>query len=183
MAFYQKNIKRNVVLPDMQDSPHHPAATFVYPKREFGKKNIVKRSFQSSWFTRWTWLHYCEDTDAVFCHTCVSALRQKKMQLNRGDVAFTSKGFSNWKDVTIRFKNHEASAFHKEALQVTLLPATHSDIGEMLSKQHTDAKKENRECLLKILSNIQFLARQGIAFRGEGDEMDSNFMHLLILCG
>ena len=55
------------------------------------------------------------------------------MQLNRGDVAFTSKGFSNWKDVTIGFKNHEASASHKEAVQVTLLPTTHSDIGEMLS--------------------------------------------------
>ena len=53
----------------------------------------------------------------------------------------------------------------------------------MLSKQHADAKKENRECLLKILSNIQFLARQGIAFRGEGDEMVSNFMQLLILRG
>ena len=105
------------------------------------------------------------------------------MQLNRGDVAFTSKGFSNWKDATIGFKNHEASVSHKEALQVTLLPTTHSDIGEMLSKQHADAKKENRECLPKILSNIQFLARQGIAFRGEGDEMDSNFMQLLIIRG
>ena len=58
-------------------------------------------------------------------------------------------------------------------LQATLLQTTHSDIGEMLSKQHVDAKKENSECLLNILSNIQFLARQGIAFRGEGDEMDS----------
>ena len=105
------------------------------------------------------------------------------MQLNRGDVTFTSKGFSNWKEATIGFKNHEASASHKEALQVTLLPTTHSDIGEMLSKQHADTKKENRECLLKILCNIQFLARQGIAFCGEGDEVDSNFMQLLILRG
>ena len=104
MAFYQKNIERNIVLPDMQDSPHHPAATFVYLKHEFGKKNIVKRSFQSSWFMRWTWLHYCEDTDVVFCYTCVLVLRQKKMQLNIGGFAFTSKGFSNWKDATIGFR-------------------------------------------------------------------------------
>ena len=183
MALSKNIIKKNVVLLDVQDSPHHPATTFVYTKREFGKKNIVKRSFQSSWFTKWTWLHYCEEADVVFCHTCVLALRQKKMQRNRGDVAFTSKGFSNWKDATIGFKNHEASASHKEALQVTLFPTIHSDIGEMLSKQHADAKKENRECFLKILCNIQFLARQGIAFRGDGDEMDSNFMQLLKLRG
>jgi len=62
------------------------------------------------------------------------------------------------------------------------LPSTCSDIGEMLSK-HADIKKVNRECLLKILSNIQFLARQGIAFCGDGDEVDSNFMQLLKLHG
>ena len=124
MAFYQKNIERNVVLPDIQNSPHHPGATFVYSKCEFGKKNIVKQSFQSSWFTRWTWFHYCE-TDVVFCCTCILALRQKKMQLNRGDVAFTSKGFSNWKDATIGFKNHEAFASFR--------------YWGILSKQHADA--------------------------------------------
>ena len=105
------------------------------------------------------------------------------MQLNRGDALFVSKGFSNWKDATIGFKNHEASTSHKEALQVFLLPTTCSDIGNLLSKQHSDMKKVNRECLLKILSNIQFLARQGIAFRGNGAEIDSNFMQLLKLRG
>ena len=34
--------------------------------------------------------------------------------------------------------------------------------------------------MLKFLFNIQFLARQGIAFCGVGDEMDPNFMQLLI---
>ena len=92
---------KDIVLPN-------PAATFVYPKREFGKKTIVRRSFQPSWFTNWPWLHYCEDSDVVFCHTCVSALRQKKMQLNRGDVSFVSKRFSSWKEGTIGFKNHKA---------------------------------------------------------------------------
>ena len=97
-------LSRNVVLPDIPDRPHHPAATFVYPKREFGKKNMIKQSFQSSWFTKWTWLHYCKHADVVFCHTCILALRQKKMQLNRGNTSFVSKGFSNWKDATIGCK-------------------------------------------------------------------------------
>ena len=58
------------------------------------------------------------------------------MQLNRGDTSFVSKGFSNWKDVTIGSRNHESSISHKEALQVSVLPNTCSDIGDMLSKQH-----------------------------------------------
>ena len=33
---------KDIVLPDIPDQPHHPAATFVYPKREFGKKTIVR---------------------------------------------------------------------------------------------------------------------------------------------
>ena len=65
---------------------------------------------------------------------------------------------------TIGFKNHEASASHKEAVQVVIvLPTTCRDIGDMMSEQHADMKKFNRECLLKVPSNLQFLARQGIA--------------------
>ena len=37
--------------------PHQPKS-FDFPKRSFGKKVIVKRSFQASWFDRWSWLHY-----------------------------------------------------------------------------------------------------------------------------
>jgi len=35
--------------------------------------------------------------------------------------------------------------------------------------------------LLKILSSINYLARQGLALRGDGDEADSNFLQLLQL--
>jgi len=65
---------------------------------------------------------------------------------------------------TIGFENHEASASHKEVAQVVIvLPTTCRDIGDMMSEQHTDMKKFNRQCLLKIPSNLQVLARQGIA--------------------
>ena len=63
------------------------------------------------------------------------------------------------------------------------LPTTTRDIGEMLSQQHAKEKAGNRKILLKILSNVRFLARQGLALRGDGDESDSNFMQLLNLRG
>ena len=53
------------------------------------------------------------------------------------------------------------------------------DIGESISTQHKELKDRNRKNLLKIIDAIQYLSRQGIALRGDGDEKDSNFNQLL----
>ena len=58
-----------------------------------------------------------------------------------------------------------------------------ADIGEMLPKQHALEKRSNRMYLLKVLSSLRFLARQGLPLRGDGDERDSNFYQLLLLRG
>ena len=100
---------------------------------------------------------------------------------NIQDSAFIL-GFSNWKDATRCFGKHEATAAHKAALDfVVSIPNTTSDVGMMLSSAHAKQKKFNSTCLLKIAQSIQYLAKQGIAFRGNGDETDGNFMQLLNL--
>jgi len=35
MALSRNITGKDIALPDIPDQPHHPAATFVYPKREF----------------------------------------------------------------------------------------------------------------------------------------------------
>ena len=40
------------------------------------------------------------------------------------------------------------------------------DKGEMLSKKHSDQKVANKEVFLRILQNLRFLTRQGLALRG-----------------
>ena len=55
------------------------------------------------------------------------------------------------------------------------------DVAESLSVQHQREKLERRQCLLKIMSSIQFLARQGLPLRGHGDDSSSNFTQLLKL--
>ena len=161
-------------------SPPQPL-DFTFPKRDFGKKTVVKRAFQPGWFKSWRWLHYDEANDIVLCHTCVQALDQRKVRSNLGDAAFLTKGYCNWKDATIAFRKHESSAFHKEAVEMMMtLPATTRNVGEMLSTLHTAEKAENRRFLLTILSNIKFLARQNCAIRGHSDT-DSNFHQLLKL--
>ena len=166
-------------LPDLADSPFHPAPNFLFPKRTFGSKS---RGCSATYFSKWTWLSYDVEADVVFCHMCVKALQSKRMTAKRADPSFVQKGFSYWKDATIAFKKHESSECHKEAVQVMIsLPATCPDVGEMLSSQHAQQKMENRECLLKVLANLKFLARQGLPLRGDGDDSDSNFIQLLKL--
>ena len=73
---------------------------------------------------------------------------------------------------------------HKEAVEkIVTLPATTRDVGELLSRMHAQEKIENRQCFLKILSKLRFVAHQGCAIRGHGDKTDGNFYQLLKLRG
>ena len=61
--------------------------------------------------------------------------------------------------------------------------AVYKDCTEMLSSQHAKEKADNRHVLYEILSNVRFLARQGLPLRGSGQGDDSNFIQLLKFCG
>ena len=74
------------------DKPNQPAALISFPKRTFGKKQIVKRAFQWSWFKTWNWLHYDEVNDTAFCYYCGKAEQEGKLKATNKDVAFITKG-------------------------------------------------------------------------------------------
>lgn len=169
--------------PAIGDRAHQPSS-FHFPHREFGKASVVKRSFQRKWFERWSWLHYDEDRDLAFCFVCVVAYQKNLLQsAHCFEQAFISTGFSNWKDAIAKFSKHEVSRCHKDSMLKTItLPATTRDVGELLSLQIAKERLERRKCLLKLLSNARFLARQGLPFRGDGEERcDSNFVRLIHL--
>ena len=110
------------------------------------------------------------------------AAREKNDSKERADPSFTQKGFSYWKNGTIAFKKHASSNSHKEVEEVSIvLPRTCPDVGEMISSKHSQQKEENQDCLLKIISNLKFLARQGLPLRGDNADTDSNFMQLIKL--
>ena len=95
-------------------------------------------------------------------------LQGKKMTAKREpEPSFIKRGFSYWEYATVTFKKYESFDCHKEAVHVSIaLPEACLDIGEMLSSQHAQQKKQYRDCLLKIVSNLKFLARHGITLRG-----------------
>ena len=77
---------------NIPESPHQPTETFSFPKRQFGKTKVVKRSCQASWFRSWSWLHYDETNDTVLCFLCWKAIYEKKITTIQGnsDDAFVS---------------------------------------------------------------------------------------------
>ena len=113
----------------------------------------------------------------MYCCICIKAVTTERLNSTAGNIkdsAFIYAGFCNWKDATVSFPNHEKSDTHKTAVElVVTLPETTKDVGELLSSAE---KSENRKCLITIAESIQFLARQGIALRGDDNEAECNFM-------
>lgn len=94
------------------------------------------------------------------------------------DQSFVSTGFQNWKKAIEKFKAHEMSQAHKVAI------TTHTHQAKSIDTQLSSAKalqqQQARSHLLKIVSSLQFLARQGTAIRGH-ENSEGNFRQLLRL--
>ena len=176
-------------MPPVQNQPK----TFRFAQRSYGIKEPGQRSFQPSWFDSRPWMHYDESQDRAFCHLCMLAYRDRKLRNLNLDKAYILNGYSNGKEACVSFRKHEASKCHQESvLKVESLPKAFGDIGEKMSKTHSEEKSDNRDCLRKILSSIRFLARQGISLRGDDDEsdgngdddeIDGNYTQILKACG
>ena len=129
----------------------HQPRLYPFPKRSFGNKVPAQRSFQPSWFDKWPWLHYLESSDAVLCITCAQARSHNKLNWSLNmDLAFLSTGFSNWKDATRKFAQHESSKCHTESvLKMLALPSSTPNIVEALSSQMQKERLDRRKCFFE----------------------------------
>ena len=74
------------------------------------------------------------------------------------------------------------SACHQEAIEaVETLPAQVQDIGEILDASTQSGKALHRSVFKRILQNLCYLTRQGLALRVHGSGDNSNFTQLLQL--
>ena len=154
---------------DMPENPYQPR-NICFSSRTFGVSKPTNRSFQSLWCSKFHWIHNDTVSDSAFCckaiKMCVSGLTEHSFIVN---------GFINWRDAFRIFAKHEASNFHKRAVDSL---KNKLDVEKMLSSQR---KKENRTYLMQAVSSIRFLAQQGLALRGDGGKSDSNLRQLLLL--
>ena len=93
--------------------------------------------------------------------------------LEKGELPLVKTGFSGWKKANESekgFSKHQNSTFHKNTTSMLGTALTTKDITEQLSSQHEAEKLTRRKNLLKILSSVCYLARQGLPLRGDGDD-------------
>ena len=82
-----------------------------------------------------------------------------------------SRGFCNWKDATIAFRQHERSKCHRIAIEkLSRLPDTTPIVQEIISRSPLLKEKlNNQHCLVKILGSLRYLAKQGCGLRKSDD--------------
>lgn len=156
---------------------------YKFPARYFGQTKPVKRYFQGEWFDQYTWLHYSEDGDKAFCYLCMQGQTRKLITETKAEQAFVKIGFTNWKDATRAFTKHERSDSHKEAVLRLEISNECQDVGMILTSKTKNDQADSRKALLKLISNLRFLARQGLPIRGAGDDSNSNFTRINLLRG
>lgn len=95
------------------------------------------------------------------------------------ESAFTTVGFNDWKHAIERFKGHEESSCHRDALYKTTMK-NRPDVAAMLLNDMREKQQQNRVLMLKQLSTVRTLARQGLALRGhcEGESNLQQFLNL-----
>ena len=160
-----------------------PSAPFQ-PDSECIKSQALSNrtlKFQQSWFKKFPWLHYAENIGGVLCFTCVTARQQKADNLARcAEEAFVTNGFSNWKKACEKFSNHEKSQAHKLSLQSLKAQTNKPIMVAQLNKKALEDQRNAWNALLKIITTLKFLARQGLAIRGK-ELQEGNFKNLLSL--
>lgn len=104
-------------------------------------------------------------------------LKNKTSQLVKNiETTFISSGFKNWKKARERFTLHAGSECHKTAITTLIYESRPIDV--QLSNVRASQQEEARKCLSKTISAVQFLARQGLSFRGHDDD-EGNVNQLL----
>ena len=133
------------------------------------KQGRQARTFQKHWFSDHKWLSYCQSHN-VFCFYCRSVnLRAGLTFSKRNNVSFITKGFSNWKKAKQKFREHELSQTHNEAV-LKFVPRHKGSVVSLLNSSLQKDQKVKREMLLVQLHCVRFLMRQGLAVRGHNDQ-------------
>ncbi len=158
-----------------QSEPYQPKINYSSTRRKQGTQS---RSFRWEWFSEYNWLTFCVPRGKVFCFYCrFLSLKGVLSFSKKGEATFTTKGFNNWKKAKEKFREHELSQVHCEAmLKYTALQQ--SSVAVQLSHQVASDQLKRRDALLRQLSSLRYLLRQGLAIRGHVEE-DGNLQQLL----
>lgn len=157
-----------------REFPFQPRA-MLHTKKRQGKQN---RSFNTNWYRDHKWLSFCTSQGKVFCFYCQKAACDGLLPSgSRTDSTLITTGFDNWKKAKDKFRAHEKSQTHRDAL---FAHRAHKQppVTAQLSDQVLRQQKCHRDFLMIELSSLKYLMRQGLAVRGHKEE-EGNLYQLL----
>ena len=134
------------------------------------------------WYRDYKWLHFCQSSMKLFCFYCLLAHHANPnlaSSTQHCEITFIKEGYQNWKKDTDRFKNHQLSELHRNAV-FKYESSKQPTITQQISTPASKEMQKNREMLLKVLSSLRFLLKQGLPIRGHTNEV-GNLYQLLTL--
>ena len=145
-----------------------------------------QRSFNSSWYSSYSWLEYSIQQDACFCFPC----RMFHVEQAGSKDKFTKLGFSDWKHATGKsgiLSVHDRCASHRRAMeswsQYKLNTQLGSSISDRMESSHSEVVSTNRHYVKTLIEVLLLCAHQEIALRGHRESVDSanrgNFLEIL----
>ncbi|KAG2576256.1 hypothetical protein PVAP13_6NG015516 [Panicum virgatum] len=139
----------------------------LFPQHECGGM----RRFQPKWFDEFKWLEYSMHTGAAYCFVCYLFKDSSKYP---GGDAFINEGFRNW-NMKCRIRRHVGAinSAHNEAEEkYNLFMKPRTSIRESIGSNSADFKAQYLARLTWSLKCIRYLLRQGLAFRGNFEEVN-----------
>ena len=136
-------------------------------QRSYGAgKSTHRRCFMATWYKNYPWLHLCCVSLKAYCYYCRHVTFSGAIMSSKAEQAFSVDGFSNWKKALTRFKAHELSQAHRDAV-LAFEASKGIPINHQLQKELHDISKKRRQSLLNQLCVLRSLLRQGLAIRND----------------
>ena len=138
------------------------------------------RNFQARWYGAFSWIILCTNNKKAFCFYYRLAEHKGILSFStKAEPTFSTRGFNNWRKALEKFKHHDASNAHVEAVMKWQM--LHSaPINAQLQTQVQKLQQSRRHTLVKQLYCLWYLLRQGLAVRGH-KEIEGNLYQLLVM--
>ncbi|KAL4098192.1 hypothetical protein QTP88_022840 [Uroleucon formosanum] len=172
--------------------PHQPKLT-SYPRNKSINTN-KQRQFSSRWYIEFPLLEYSIEKDSAYCFVCFLFPNGPDREFS--DNAWVTEGVRVWHKMKSRGKNkpgklfeHFSCSAHKAALRDYcnfMKTSCHIDVlfdqaNREKSIQIQHEREYNKQVIKILMDTTRTLARQGLAFRGDGDDKNGNFIQIVEL--
>ncbi|XP_026378744.1 uncharacterized protein LOC113273201 [Papaver somniferum] len=127
------------------------------------------------------WLVYSTSLDKVFCFCC------KLFKKRETNYQLCESGFNDWNNLSGRLSTHENSGEHAVCmfnwLELELRLRKEKTIDKRIQEQINREKIHYKDVLERMMDGILFLAKNGLAFRGDSEKIytknNGNFLSFI----